>query len=282
MPRTPDGQPDLQGTWSGADYAIVPTHKFKMVQSKNQTGDVPAYWYEGRDKKPPRPYLLIDPADGMIPLRPEAEKAARPDEWSDDSRLDDIQSPSELDQWGRCITRGPIGLLPTAYNSGNMIVQTPQSVAILSEMIHETRVIHLTGEHPPASVRLWLGDSRGHWEGDMLVVDVTNFAEPAGRLLPNIFKIGGAYTGPGEHLHLVERFRRVDADTLDYRVTVEDPETYLRPWTLQLPLKKDAGYEIYEYACQEGNHYIENILTTARAKEKAKARAGLKRTNPGK
>lgn len=271
VPRTPDGQPDLQGTWEASEWALVPVHNYKRVQSSNQTGDVPAYWYEhDPSKKQARPFMLVDPPDGRIPIRPEAAKTARPDEWSDDTRLDNIQTASELDQWGRCITRGPIPLIPTSYNAGYQIVQTPRHLAVFSEMIHETRIIHLDGRpHPPKDVRLWLGDSRGRWEGDTLVVDITNFGEPAGRLLPEIFKTGGAYTGPGESLRLTERFTRTDEDTIEYRVTVEDPTTYARPWTLAFPLKRAPEYEIYEYACHEANYFVTNVLSAARAREKA-------------
>jgi hypothetical protein len=274
VPRTAAGHPDLQGTWTASEWALVPVWNFKGPRSTNRTGDVPTYWYEGWNARPDRKWMLIDPADGVIPLRPEAAKKARPDEWVDDTALDNIQRASELDQWSRCITRGPIPLVPTSYNAGIEIVQTRDHVAVFTEMIHEARIIPLDGRpHPPGDVRLWLGDARGRWEGDTLVVDITNFAEPDGRMLPSVFKTTGIYTGPGHKLHVTERFRRVSADRIDYEVTVEDPDTFTRPFTLGFPLKKDPEYEMYEYACHEANHFIPNVLNAARVKEKAAARA---------
>src|SRR6516165_8634513 len=135
MPRTPEGQPDLRGTWTASAWALVPVQDRKFSPAtKYNTGDVPAYWYEGWTNKQVRPYLLLDPPGGRIPVRPEAAKNALIDEWADDTKLDHIQSPSELDQWGRCITRGPMLFMPTSYNMGVQIEQTPDHVVMLFEM----------------------------------------------------------------------------------------------------------------------------------------------------
>jgi hypothetical protein len=144
-----------------------------------------------------------------------------------------------------------------------MILQGPGYVAILQEMIHEVRVIPLDGRpHIPQNVRQWLGDSRGHWEGDALVVDTTNFR---GEVRSNLYYCCGV---AGANLHLIERFTRVDNDTIDYQYTVDDPTTFTRPWTVDLPMWRTEG-PLYEYACHEANYGMTGILAGARAEEKA-------------
>ena len=164
----------------------------------------------------------------------------------------------------RCLTRG-VPKLPSGYNNNFLIVQTPGYVAILQEMIHEVRVIPLDGRpHIAKNIRQWLGDSRGHWEGNTLVVDTTNFRDEV-RFTP--YNCCG---GAGENLHLIERFTRVDANTIDYQYTVDDPARFTRSWTVAVPLTKAPG-PIYEYACHEGNYGMAGILAGARAEEKAAA-----------
>jgi hypothetical protein len=160
--------------------------------------------------------------------------------------------------WERCITRGvPDVMLPTAYNNNYQIFQTPTTVAILAEMIHDARIIPIDGRpHPGPSISQWMGNSIGHWEGDTLVVDTTNFTDKT------------SFRGAGETLHLTERFKRVSADTLDYQVTIDDPKTFTRPWTVDLPARRTEG-PIYEYACHEGNYAMTNALSASRAAEKA-------------
>jgi len=147
-------------------------------------------------------------------------------------------------------------MVNSAYNNNYRIVQTPASVVILSEMIHDVRTIPLDGRpHLPQNIRQWMGDSRGHWEGDTLVVDTTNFTSKT------------AYRGTSQSLHLVERFRLADAETILYEFTIDDPATFTRTWTAQVPLTK-SGDQIFEYACHEGNYGMEGRRSGARAEEK--------------
>ncbi len=178
------------------------------------------------------------------------------------------QAPIEPNPWTdynlavRCITRGA-PKLPGGYNNNFQIVQTRDSVVIMQEMIHEVRVIHLDNStHVDPNVRLWMGDSRGHWEGDTLVVDIANFND---KIVDNSFNCCPA---AGSHLHVVERFRRIDADHIDYRYTVDDPSTYTRSWTAEVPMTRIDG-PIYEYACHEGNYAMPDMLAGVRAKEAA-------------
>ena len=159
----------------------------------------------------------------------------------------------------RCIigygsTAGP-PMMPVLYNNNYQIVQTADTVMILVEMNHDARTIRINGQHPPADVRFWLGDSIGHWEGDTLVVDTTNFR-------PEV-----RFRGASENLHVIERFRRIDANTILYRATIDDPATFTKPWTLEYPFVAAAG-PIYEYACHEGNYAMTDILGGARRQEK--------------
>jgi hypothetical protein len=172
-----------------------------------------------------------------------------------------------MSPWDRCITRGPTGLFPANYNNGYQIVQTPGYVTIVSEMIHEARVIPVDGSpHLPPSVRLWNGDSRGHWEGATLVVDTTNFSDKGWM---TTHQGSGRLRGVpiSESLHLTERFKLTDANTITYQMTIDDPNVYARPWTVQVPFTRDDHYQIFEYACHEGNQAIGNILRGARREE---------------
>ena len=160
----------------------------------------------------------------------------------------------------RCIvgfgsTSGP-PMIPALYNSNYQIVQTHDTVMILVEMVHDVRVIRMNGTHKPASIRQWLGDSIGHWEGDTLVVDTTNFTDQT------------VFRGSTENLHVIERFKRMDQNTLLYRATIDDPSTFTKPWTLEYPFVASAG-PIYEYACHEGNYAMPDILGGARKAEVA-------------
>ena len=153
-------------------------------------------------------------------------------------------------------------LTPAIYNAGNEIVQSPGYVVILNEMIHEARVVPLDGSaHPGAAIKQWLGDSRGRWDGDTLVVETTNFTDRT--------NVGQARHS--DQLKVTERYTRVNDDTLVLRLTVEDPETWTAPWTLELPLQRDDGYGMFEYACHEGNLAMFNILSGHRADERAAA-----------
>jgi hypothetical protein len=190
------------------------------------------------------------------PLTPQAQKAAA-------ARAEIArrapEGPEDMGLPDRCLlwpTAGP-PMIPGGYNNNYQILQIPGYVVILVEMIHDIRIIPLDGRpHLPGNIRQWMGDSRGHWEGNTLVVDTTNFTDKT------------HYRGADENLHLVERFTRVDADTIIYRFTVDDPSAFTRPWTGEAPLRKTAG-PIYEYACHEGNYSVANMLRGARAQERA-------------
>ena len=208
----------------------------------------------------------MDPPDGRIPpLTPEGQQRA-------DAVAAAKRGRGPADSWEdrnlheRCLVYHSVPPLPTGYNNNYQIVQAPGLVAILSEMIHEVRLIPLDGRpHMGPNIRQWFGDSRGHWEGDTLVVDTTNFTD-LNDLNQRIRR------GSGATLHVIERFTRVDTDKIDYQFTVDDPATFTKPWTATLPMAKIQG-PIYEYACHEGNYGMSGILSGHRAQEKAAAGA---------
>jgi hypothetical protein len=212
-----------------------------------------------------RTSLVVDPPDGRLPpLLPQAQAraAARPKPGFDD--------PETLSLDDRCLVSMPLGssnavppMVPNPFGLNYyQIVQTPKQVLIHTELVHDARVIRINGSHLPATVQRWLGDSIGRWEGDTLVVDTTNFRSDT------------HFRGSGERLHVVERFTRVDANTIRYRVTAEDPDTWSTPWTAEIPFKS-SNERIFEYACHEGNRSIENYMRGARDEE----RRGVRR-NP--
>ena len=175
--------------------------------------------------------------------------------------------PEDLGLAERCLlgfNSGP-AMLPSVYNNIMQLFQTPDYVVILNEMVHDARFIPLDGRaHLPEGLRQWMGDSRWHWEGDTLVVDSTNFTNKTSSLCPTIT----SGVGTGETLHLTERFSRVDEDTLLYEYTVDDPVTFARSFTAEIPMKK-SGWPLFEYACHEGNYAMRNTLAGARAEEVA-------------
>ena len=294
MPRASDGHPDLQGIWSNA--TITPLERpaelaGKAVLTEKEASDYERqslktndrdrrdgagtdadvsrayneFWYDRGTQtvKSRRTSLIVDPPEGRAPALTadgQAKLAAR----AERKRLHPADGPEDRGFSERCLnwmTAGP-PMLPSAYNNNYQIIQTPDTVVILNEMIHDARVIPLDGRpHVPADIHLWLGDSRGRWEGDTLVIDTTNLRDKAGLQ-------GGLETlHSTETTHLVERFTRVDADTLLYEFTVNDPSMYTRPWTVQIPSIRIAT-PIYEYACHEGNYGMFGILSSARAEEK--------------
>jgi len=208
--------------------------------------------------------LVVEPPDGKVPVRPSAE-AKR-----DFDLAHSAESYEYMSVWDRCITRGvPGGLFPAGYNNAHEIVQSPGYVMIFSEMIHEARIIPLDGRpHLPADVRQWNGDSRGHWEHNTLVVDTTNF-NGKGWISTSAAGLRIKGIPQSKALHLVERFTRVSADTINYELTVEDPEVYTKPWKVAMPLTREENYRIYEYACHEGNEAVANILRGGRAVDEA-------------
>jgi hypothetical protein len=302
-PKTPWGDPDLQGTYTTDDLQGVPFERPKefgtrrflteqevadrsaSVDRQNDainTGERPneGFWARVKDLNqieaeavPPNfieyarrasrlTSLVTDPPDGRIPpLVPEAEGRRTPGNYLGDRP----QSYLDMTMYDRCITRGvTAGFFPAIYGNGSQFVQTPDMVAIRYEMVHETRLIPLD-DRPRSHVRTYMGEPRGHWEGNTLVVETKNF-------------IGGLISVQGntpysEDLVLTERFTRVAPDIVEYSVTVNDPKTYTRPWTATLPLRAEPGYEVYEYACHEGNYSMRNRLSAARKLEAKEAAA---------
>jgi hypothetical protein len=218
--------------------------------------------FGARVVKTRRTSIVIDPADGRIPaLTPAAAEVKR-------RRLDALRSPEGAEDLGlqdQCLafaTAGP-PLLPYSYNSNYQIVLTKDAAVIHAEMIHDARIIHLDGRpHLPGGVRLWMGDSTGAWAGDTLVVDTTNFNDAGG-----FYGDAGGNFGWDRHMHLVERFSLLDADTLLYQFDVEDPSAFTRPWKGELTMTRSTG-PIYEYACHEGNYSLVNLLRGYRATER--------------
>jgi hypothetical protein len=279
--RTPDGQPDIQGLWNSIDAFFTPLERPSKLAGKTNvsqaeldevlkeeadrkvdgalnagTGSYGREWYEYREGRiDSRPSLVIDPPDGRIPPLTA---------WAKDkagfTRTHATESYEFLDPGDRCVTRGILGMmLPTFYNNGKQIIQTPGYVTIVSEMIHDARVIPIDGRpHAASSVRSWTGDPRGHWEGNTLVVETTNFS--ARDVLRGI-------RVQTDSLKMIERFTAVDGNTLMYRATIDDPKVYTKPWTIEFAFKRDNDYRMFEYACHEGNHAVEGILHGARVEE---------------
>ncbi len=284
--HTPDGQPDIEGYWSNA--TITPFERPAALAGKAFVTEEEAAKLEERARHrgegPPREgdvglelwtdpgttvvkthqsSLVVDPPDGRLPLTAAAE-AQR-----DYNHAHETDSYEYMSVWDRCITRGVPGVMfPAGHNNAFQIIQTPGQVVIVSEMIHDVRVIPIDGSpHPPANVRLWDGDSRGRWEGNTLVVDTANFNNKGSIATSSV---QGRIKGvpQTEALHLVERFTRTDADTLSYAATIDDPTMFTRPWTVAIPLARDETYRMFEYACHEGNTAVEMILGGARAHDK--------------
>ena len=201
--------------------------------------------------------MVVDPPDGRVPpLTPEAQKRLQAARVEASKHPADRAADRSLQE--RCILAAASGppMLPGLYNNNFQIVQTRDYVMILMEMIHDVRIIPLDGRpHPPSTVRNWLGDSTGHWEGSTLVVDTTNFTEKTG------------FRGSDQNLHLTERFTRLDTQTILYEFTVDDPTAFAKPWSGKLPFVTTSG-SIFEYACHEGNYALRDILAGARAHEK--------------
>ena len=289
-PRTAWGDPDIQGIWTNETITpferptalantpfLTPAEAAALgaraaaqrenADSAPRPGDVGSYnqvWFDAGTKvvSTLQASLVVDPADGRVPLRPEALKLrAEYDAQNGDA-------PEFMSPWDRCITRGiPGGFFPAGYNNGYQIIQVPGAVVIHYEMIHAARIIPTDGRaHLPSHLRSWDGDSVGHWEGTTLVVDVTNY-NGKGWIATNA--AAGRMRGvlQSDALHVVERFTRVSAGTIHYDVTIDDPKMYTRPWKLAIPLERDDEYRFYEYACHEGNHAVENVLRVSRALE---------------
>jgi hypothetical protein len=287
-PRTPDGQPDLQGVWTNmtvtplerpADLADKPffteseavEYAKKAVYDANGdrrdgTADADVgrayneFWRDrGKVVSSLRTSLIVDPPDGKIPqLKPEAQKRNADRAEAARKLGGAFDGPENRPLADRCLAMPQAGppMLPANYNSNYQIVQNKDYVAIAVEMIHDVRIIPLNGApHLPTNVGQWMGDSRGHWDGATLVVETTNFSDKTN------------FRGSGDGLRIVEKFTRTDANTLVYQFTIEDPSTWAKPWTAELPMKKAVG-GLFEYACHEGNYGLANSLAGARVAEK--------------
>ncbi len=293
IPRAADGHPDLSGIWTNSTR--TPLERPAIFASKPTLTDAEAKAYEAKDHEAwqdldgtsegplhvgkgsegtgaynvlfydmgselaridgvKRTSLVVDPPDGRIPPMVAGARGRRR------ARPADVNDVKNRPATERCLIGSPTGppMLPALYNNNYQIVQTPNAVMIMTEMIHDVRVVRINGTHPPENVRHWLGDSIGHWEGDTLVVETTNFNDE-----PH-------FRGASSNLKVIERFTRADANTFVYKATLDDPATWSRPWTLEIPFVATPG-PIYEYACHEGNYAIEDILGGARRIESREA-----------
>ena len=291
-PKTPWGDPDLQGQWPATanipmqrpanfgtrnvltDEELLQRERQAERQSESDTQEFakgnetvtinpPSYWVE-RGKPDRQASLVVDPPDGRIPpMTPDGQKyvqSFRGGLGPGQHFPDKVDSWEDFDIYSRCITRGPVSsMLPTLYNFGNQIVQSPGYVVIRNEMIHEARVIPLNNQpHVGPGIRTYMGDSRGHWEGNTLVVETTNLNNQTGA--------GGGYFS--DAARLIERFTRTAQDELSYDLTIDDSKTWTKPWTIHMPYQLDPSYNLYEYACHEGNYMMRDALEGARLLEK--------------
>jgi DNA-binding beta-propeller fold protein YncE len=297
-PRTPWGDPDLQGTWPGGSVIEVPFERAPELGRRAVLTDTelaarasqmqaqldndravsgptvgspptgaPSHWLE-RGTPSRQASLVVDPPDGRLP-RFTDDGARRDERWrttSGDAFV--FTRPEDLTAYDRCISRGVLGsAFPNIYSSGTQILQVPGYVVIRHEMIHETRIVPLDGRpRLSGAIRSYMGDSRGHWDGATLVIESTNFNGKTGSYGRN-----GDGAPTTEDLRLVERLTLADANTLQYEVRVEDAKTFTQPWTVAFPLTRDDSHELYEYACTEGNYAMRNMLSGARASEQAAA-----------
>jgi hypothetical protein len=291
-PRTPWGHPDIQGVYSNNDETgtpferpaqfdgrriedITPAELGAIIRQRNDqfNESVAGEEFAGGlrppthlifdtfERKNSRPWLVVDPPDGKVPpLTPEGQKRARIRQPSSNANpRGPFNGPEDLGLYDRCITRGiPNSMMPAGYGANYEIIQGQDHVAIIYEMVHETRVIPLDGRpHVGEGVRQYLGDARGRWDGNTLVVEATNFTEKT------------SYRGSSPNLRLVERFTPIAPNLVEWSVTFDDPSTWTRPWTFAMNLTKlDQSQQVFEYACHEGNYGMHNILSGARADEK--------------
>jgi hypothetical protein len=297
-PKTPWGDPDISGTWSSDDLRSVPLQRPAALGTRAELSDeefakrraensetrtrelnrVGAFRNDVGTRTFRQTSLIVEPGDGRLPpltadaqrevARRQQQRSNPPSSWTDRSLYD------------RCITRGVFGsVLPVIYGNGNFIFQAPGVVSITYEMVHDTRIIPLDGRpHIGSGIRQYMGDARGRFEGDTLVVETTNF-------IGNTTGVGGNGGGPptSDVLHVIERFTRVASDMLNYEVSITDRKTFTTPVKLFLPLTTQPGYQVLPYECHEGNHALFNILSAARAEDRAVEEAikkGLPRPKP--
>jgi hypothetical protein len=289
-PKLAWGHPDLEGIWTSDDMRGVPMSRPAQFGTRRYLTDE-EFAARARDRAEARRVddartgtfrneegtrdfsytsMVIDPPDGRVPaVTAEARKRPAP---RGTGGVGPFNTIDDFSLWDRCITRGLAGSwLPVVYGNGTRIMQTPDSVIISHEMVHETRVIPLDGRpHVGDGIRQLMGDSRGHWEGRTLVIETTNFTD----------RISVAGARHSEGMKITERITRIDPEMIDIELRVEDPKTYVAPWTLRMTLTSQPGYEIYEYGCHEGNRSVPNALSGERAYEKQAAENAAKGLPP--
>ena len=295
QPKTAWGEPDLQGVWTSDAALGIPRErpdKFgtramlsdeefaeaqKADEKRRKGGENAVSIFRNDDAWKTKSYrqtsLVIEPDTGRTPaFTGEAQKRAAPRDRGSFGE-GPFNSPEDFTLYDRCITRGIVGsIMPVVYGNGNRIVQAPGLVVLSYEMVHDTRVIYTDGRpHLTSNIRQYLGDARGHWEGNTLVVETTNFT--------NRTSIGGGNGNGLRHsadLKITERITRTDTDELRYEVHVDDPVTYTKPFTISLPLSSPPGYELLPYECHEGNYMLPHSLSAEREEDAAIA-ADLKK-----
>lgn len=297
-PRTPDGQPDLQGIWGNktitpierpgnqgqaylTDEEMAALNQQRAVNSAAQdaapaqrtvagrnVGGYGSYWLDAGDTwlSTGQTSFVLDPPDGRAPIK----------QWALDAKVYNLANEGDhyqhLSVWDRCISRGvPGSMLPAGYNNAYRIAQTPEHIVIYHEMIHDVRIIPLSdAPFIDGRIRQWMGDSRAHWDGETLVVETRNFHDRG--WIASSFA-GGRIKGipTSKALHVMERFERVSESTIMWTVTIEDPNVYTAPWTIQMPLTAEPGYLMFEYACHEGNNAVPGTLGGQRVLDAAAA-----------
>ena len=289
VPRTSWGHPSLEGVWSTDDMRSVPMNRPERFGTRESLTQE-EFLERARNDEGGRDFavnigtflrhewgirsfgyssLIVDPPNGQMPeltAAGEALAATRNRGTFGPGPFDDL---SDFTLYDRCITRGVMGsLLPVIYGNGLRIVQNPEAVAISYEMIHDTRIIPLDGRpHADGNIRQYMGNARGHWEGDTLVVETTNFTDKT-----NVGVNGNGAPNSGE-LKLTERFTRVDPQMIEYTATINDPVAFTAPFTMRLMITATPGYQMYEYSCHEGNGAVRNSLSGERVYERQVAQA---------
>jgi hypothetical protein len=297
-PRTPWGDPDIQGIYTNVDENGTPLERPREFEgmtlddfdsaamarlraerqaraaqgavgiggtADENTGAGPPHWYEHLEAENSQPWLIFDPPDGRVPaISDEGRVRQQRQAARQATYFQTAHHFANRSFYDRCITRGlPGSMMPAIYGNAYDITQGPGWVAIRYEMIHETRVIPLDGRpHVASGIRMHMGDARGHWEGDTLVVVTRNFREET------------AYRAASEDLTITERFIPIDENTLRWEVHFDDARTWERPWAFTMPLKRDPFQEIFEYACHEGNLGLENMLRIGQLEREAAAAEG--------
>jgi hypothetical protein len=303
QPKTPWGDPDLQGTWTDDDCIGTPMNRpanlgdrafyteqeladrQKRLETQAQNDLVetvapnarvgtgpPGHWGERARRPCKQTSLVVDPPNGRTPdLLPEAKTRRVPEGAGNNNPKAD--SWEDFSYYIRCISRGVTGsIFPVIYGNGQQIVQAPGYVTILQEMVHEARVIPMDGRpHAGPNIRSYMGDARGHWDGNTLVVETTNFLGNRTGIAGN-----GGGTPTSDALKLTERYTRIGENEIRYEVTIDDPKTFVSPFKVAFPLTQEPGYQNFEYACHEGNYAMFDSLSGARALEKRAAEAAAK------